>query len=155
MWKLPFLSTSRTKYSTIYHFMKDHFIKCDDSRSVDVVEICGGAAQTSVILIKRRYIKVGQNFDSVVGVNFMDQQQIAAMWQYFKLCTPLVAVISTPCKGLKGWAINRVIAPDAWHRSRETSILLGHLGRQVALHQLKTGRHFISEHLQGSELYQI
>eukprot|EP00975_Prorocentrum_lima_P026058 5477913-Prorocentrum_lima.AAC.1 len=64
--------------------------------------------------------------------------------------------MAPPCTGLKCFsAFNRIIAPDGWHRSRETSIPLGELAGQIALQQLKHGRHFIVENPQRSELFEL
>ena len=45
----------------------------DDPNFIDVVEICGGAERTSKMLIRRFHkVKVGLNFDAVVGYDLMD-----------------------------------------------------------------------------------
>eukprot|EP00975_Prorocentrum_lima_P033335 6994660-Prorocentrum_lima.AAC.1 len=59
------------------------------------------------------------------------------------------------CTGLKGFsAINRIVAPDAWHKSRNVSVPLGDLAGEIALHQLRYGRHFIVENPRGAELFE-
>ena len=69
---------------------------------------------------------------------------------------PLIAIIATPCTGLKGWsAINRVKNYSTWLKSRSVSIPLGDLGAEVALFQLKGGREFLSENPLGSDLYHL
>eukprot|EP00975_Prorocentrum_lima_P006734 1447903-Prorocentrum_lima.AAC.1 len=62
--------------------------------------------------------------------------------------------MAPPCTGLKGFsALNTMVAPDAWHKSRNLSVPLGDLSGEIALHQLRHGRHFIVENPQGSELF--
>eukprot|EP00975_Prorocentrum_lima_P005937 1282633-Prorocentrum_lima.AAC.1 len=64
--------------------------------------------------------------------------------------------MAPPCTGLKGFSsLNRIKAPDAWHRRRSVSTPLGELAGQIALHQLRAGRHFIVENPRGSELYEL
>ena len=41
----------------------------------DVVEICGGEARTSKILISRRRYDVGPNFDLVAGIDLLQKDQ--------------------------------------------------------------------------------
>ena len=41
----------------------------------DVVEICGGEARTSKILISRRRYDVGPNFDLVAGIDLLQKGQ--------------------------------------------------------------------------------
>eukprot|EP00975_Prorocentrum_lima_P054973 11526909-Prorocentrum_lima.AAC.1 len=54
------------------------------------------------------------------------------------------------CAGLKGFtALNIIVAPDAWHKSRNVSVPLGDLAGEIALHQLRNGRHFIVENPQA------
>ena len=68
----------------------------------------------------------------------------------------LVAIISTPCTGLKGWsALNRVKNHETWLKSRSTSIPLGEFGSDVAKYQLKHERDYLSENPLGSELYRL
>ena len=41
----------------------------------DVVEICGGEARVSQILISRRNYAVAPNFDLVTGIDLLDEKQ--------------------------------------------------------------------------------
>eukprot|EP00975_Prorocentrum_lima_P008586 1835428-Prorocentrum_lima.AAC.1 len=60
--------------------------------------------------------------------------------------------MAPPCTGLKGFsALHRVVAPDAWHKSRSISVPLGELAGQIDPHQLRCGRHFVVENPQSSE----
>eukprot|EP00975_Prorocentrum_lima_P071259 12936640-Prorocentrum_lima.AAC.1 len=61
----------------------------------------------------------------------------------------MCGVMAPPCTGLKGYsALNRIKAPDAWHKSRSVSVALGELAGQIPLHQLRCGRHFVVENPQ-------
>eukprot|EP00975_Prorocentrum_lima_P039020 8198608-Prorocentrum_lima.AAC.1 len=63
-----------------------------------------------------------------------------------RYCKPICGVMAPPCTGLKGFsALNRIIAPDGWHNSRDISIPLGDLAGQIALRRLNHGRHFLVE----------
>eukprot|EP00975_Prorocentrum_lima_P007898 1691491-Prorocentrum_lima.AAC.1 len=52
--------------------------------------------------------------------------------------------MAPPCTGMKGIsALSRLMAPDAWRRSRMVSAPLGQLAGEIAPHQLKHERHFL------------
>ena len=154
--------TSARRYESFVHFMTDCFISRESVHKnpgldhVDVFEMCGGTARVSTLLIRRRHVTVGLNFDAVVGIDLLDPRQIQAYWAYIHQSEPICCVLSPPCTGLKGWSsLNRVINPEAWHRSQANSVPLGQLAGQTALFMLQHGRHFVSENPQGSELYQL
>ena len=91
-------------------------------------------------------MKVGLNFDAVVGIDLLNPYQIQAYWAYIRGCEPICCVLSPPCTGLKGWAaLNRVINPEGWRRRRDNSVPLGELAGQTALHMLLRIRHFVRE----------
>ena len=57
---------------------------------------------------------------------------------------------------IKGFAhLNRVINHPAWVRSRRVSVPLAKLAGEVALIQVRNGRHFLAEHPQGSDLWSL
>ena len=92
----------------------------------------------------------------MTGIDLLDEGQEKAFWLYMHNFLPLIAIIATPCTGLKGWsAINRVKNHATWLKSRATSIPLGELGSEVALFQLEGGREFLSENPLGSDLYHL
>ena len=39
----------------------------------DVFELCGGSARVSILLVTRKYITKGPNFDILVGINLLDR----------------------------------------------------------------------------------
>eukprot|EP00975_Prorocentrum_lima_P071539 12938255-Prorocentrum_lima.AAC.1 len=64
--------------------------------------------------------------------------------------------MAPPCIGLMGFsALNRPMAPDAWHVSRSASIPKGQLAGEIALSQLKYYRHYLVENPRSSELYEL
>lgn len=126
---------------------------------VDIVEICGGSAKTSQMLVRRRHRDVSyrcKNFDIVVDIDLLEPHDIDKLWHYMRKCKPLVTIHSSPCTGLAGYSsINRIVNHNSWASSREVSVPLGHLSGEIATFQLKAGRHFFSEHPAGSEMYQL
>eukprot|EP00975_Prorocentrum_lima_P052930 11096556-Prorocentrum_lima.AAC.1 len=66
-------------------------------------------------MIRRRHYKVGPNFDAVVGVDLTSPQHVQYCWRYIRECKPVCGVMAPPCTGL---ALNRIVAPDAWPKSR-------------------------------------
>ena len=86
----------------------------------------------------------------------LDDRHKKSFWSYMRKHCPLVAIISTPCTGLKGWSdINKIMNHATWLKSRATSIPLGELGADVAKHQLKHKRDYLSENPLGSDLYRL
>eukprot|EP00975_Prorocentrum_lima_P057892 12144047-Prorocentrum_lima.AAC.1 len=80
------------------------------------------------MMIRRRHDKVGPNFDAVVRIDPTQPHHVQYFWRYIRGCKPICGVSAPPCTGLKGFsALNRIIAPDAWHMSRYVSIPLGNL----------------------------
>eukprot|EP00975_Prorocentrum_lima_P042558 8940430-Prorocentrum_lima.AAC.1 len=68
----------------------------------------------------------------------------------------MCGVSAPPCTGMKGFsALNRLMAPDAWHRSRMISAPLGQLAGDIALYQLEHERHFLVENPRGSERFAL
>ena len=122
----------------------------------DVFELCGGSARVSILLVTRKYITKGPNFDILVGINLLDRGEIEKLWAYLRRCKPACGVIATPCTGLSGFSgINRLLHHDAWLDSREVSVPLGELGAQVAEYQIDHQVHFIAENHQSSELWEL
>ena len=108
------------------------------------------------MLITRRHITKGPNFDIVVGIDLHDTKEIEGLWNYMRTRKPACGIISTPCTGLKGFSgLNRAIHREGWDKSRQLSVPLGELGGQVALFQLRNDAHFIAENPQGSELWEL
>ena len=156
---LPKSAVAKHHYQHMSQFMHTWALDRNDNEFVDVMELCGGTARVSHLLIRRWHRKpynVGKNFDAIVGYDLLDATQQACYWQYLKRTQPLVIIISTPCTGLMGWKhLNAIRAPETHARSRKVSLQLGHLGGETALHQLRHDRHFIAENPRGSDLYQI
>ena len=111
----------------------------------------------SQMLISRRRYDVGPNFDIVAGIDLLDEKQQKHLWQYMRSHKPLVAIISTPCRGLMGWSgINKLLHPESWKGSRREPLLLGAIGADVAQFQLDNDRDYLSENprirsIQGSK----
>eukprot|EP00975_Prorocentrum_lima_P033154 6955345-Prorocentrum_lima.AAC.1 len=71
-------------------------------------------------------------------------------------CKPVCGVVAPPCTGMKGLsALNRLLAPDAWHRSRMVSAPLGQLAGEIALYKLEHERHFLIANPQEPELFAL
>jgi len=121
----------------------------------DVAELCGGAGGTGALLVRRGY-KAGPNFDVVCGINLLMQNNRAQFLKYLDECRPMILIISTPCTGMKGFsALNRAINHSGWLRSRRVSVPLAKLAGIAAMAQMSAGRHFIAEHPQSSDLWQL
>ena len=118
----------------------------DTPQSVDVAELCGGAADVAYMLVRRGFVH-GLHFDITVGYNLRTPSHKKHMWQYLDSRKPTIMLISTPCTGMKGFKeLNRAINPHAYHKSRNLSVPLGRLAGEVAYKQCLDGRHFLSEH---------
>ena len=92
--------------------------------------------------------------DMNVGMNMLDPDDVLEMFRYLKGNKPRVVVMSPPCTGLAGFrGLNRVLAPEAQARSEKRSLAVGRVCGQVALFQMRHGRHFVNEQPRGSVLY--
>ena len=124
---------------------------------VDVAELCGGAARTSQLFIRRYHrsgARAGLNIDFVCGIDLMDETERQWAWSYFQCCKPFVVIISTPCTGMAGWKhINRKINYATYSENRRVSESLADFGAEVALLQLKEERHFFDEHPENSDKF--
>ena len=99
---------------------------------------------------------MGPNFDIVAGLDLLDKAHEETLWKCMRTYKPLVAIISTPCRGLRGWSgINSKLHPDSWLESRREPLALGAIGAKVAQFQLDTDHHFLSENPLGSDLYHL
>lgn len=124
-----------------------------DGKFDDVAELCGGAGDTGALLVRRGYHK-GPNFDIVAGYNMRSAYHLSLMDKYTQKFRPHIFIISTPCTGMKGFAgINKKNALEADDRSLSTSLYLANLGARTAMGQMNEGRHFIAEHLKGSQMW--
>ena len=121
-----------------------------------MVEIFGGEAGTSRVLVRRFNTSVGPNLDLTCGSNLRDSKHIELLFRYFEACKPTVAVMGPPCTGLKGWAgIIALINPQGHQQSVENSKALGRLAAKIAILQLSANRHFIVENPVGSALWEL
>ena len=76
--------------------------------------------------------------------------------EVFGLCKPITVIMSPRCAGLAGWqTLNHVLHNEVWRRSKIVSVPLERLCGQVALYQLRHGRHYLREHPCGTELYSM
>ena len=121
---------------------------------VDLVEICGGAARTSRISI-RRHLKVGKNFDLITHCDLNDPAQQQLVMQYFEEHKPLVAVMSPRCSPFGSHSnLNYSLNPQGWERTYQDSAPHGRFCGELALYQDRSGRYFFLEQPQGSWLYE-
>lgn len=89
----------------------------DSPPSADVAELCGGAADTAYMLVRRGFVH-GLSFDLTVGFNLKPKQDRRYLWSYIQSQRPTIMMTSTPCAGMKGFAaLSRVDNPVAYHRS--------------------------------------
>ena len=58
--------------------------------AVDIMEFCGGESRTT-ILLKRRSVQAGENFDIRLGHDMLNNDHIAGMWRYVMEAKPSVS----------------------------------------------------------------
>ena len=103
------------------------------SGQVDVIELFGGSAGTTKVLLRRYNAHTGENFDLISGYNLLSKTCREKFWNYMKQHKPVMVIMAPPCTGLAGWkSMNRIHHYDAWHRSRTTGIPLAKLAAEVA-----------------------
>ena len=117
------------------------------------MEMFGGNGTTSRILAKRYCL---QNFEATAGFDLTCQADVQSFWKYIQNTNPYVVIMTPPCGGFGPWArLNRLIYPEAFHRTHDIGMQLAHLCAQVATFQVKHGRHYVIEQPQGSEMFQM
>jgi hypothetical protein len=103
------------------------------NNQMDIMEMFGGAADTSRILVKRCDAVSGINFDLTCGFNLRNPKHVSMLFQYVDSFKPVAVVMAPPCTGLKGRAgINAQINPQGHARSVENSTALGRLAARIA-----------------------
>lgn len=76
------------------------------------------------------------------------------MVKYIKEHKPFAIVMGPPCTSYASWShLNRAINHKTWETSREIGVKLASISAQVAMYQLREGRHFLIENPAGSEIF--
>ena len=100
-------SGTQTHFTSLASFNNTYLTSRDDGKFVDCIEFCGGNARTSQMLIRRRAkgtVRVGHNFDIVVGLDMLNRAEVNEFWTYMFQTQPLVVIMSPPCIGLAGFS---------------------------------------------------
>jgi hypothetical protein len=121
---------------------------------VDIVEVCGGAARTTYLCV-RRQLTSGHNFELLTGCDLNDIRTQVIVWGYFDVARPLVTVMAPTCSPFGPFGrLNRVMAPDGWRASYDNAAPHGRFCGHLALRQSINHRYYLNEQPQGSTLYQ-
>jgi len=120
---------------------------------MDIVELCGGEGRSSKVAV-RRHLSIGNNFDIVTGTDLNDPVQQRKVLNYINSNNVLVAIMAPTCAPFGPISsLMKANDPAAWERSYAKAAPHGRFCGQVALNQLKKGRHFINEQPFPSKLY--
>ena len=113
--------------------------------TMDIVEIMGGEGRCSKIAI-RRSLTFGKNVDIVTGSDLRLPSEQAALRAYVATYRPTVVIMAPLCTpfGPLG-RFNEQINYEGWYRSYEDWVPLAFIRGQIALDQLRGGRHFLCE----------
>ena len=123
---------------------------------VDVIELFGGNAGATKVLLRRYNAVTGENFDIVTGYNLLSPRCREVSWNYMREFKPVMVINAPPCTGMAGWkSMNRAHNYDAWHRSRTVGIPLAKLAAEVAEYQLRHRKHFLVENPKDSDIFQL
>ena len=137
--------------------VNQHFVATNVLNSpVDILEVMGGEARTTQVLVKRSY-RAGFNFDCVVGFDLMRRDDETALYDYIRRTHPFIVVMAPQCTGLAGWgSFNAMMNPEAHQQSLKISLHLGAICAKCAVLQLEAQprRHFFAEQPADSVLYQ-
>ena len=122
---------------------------------LDAIELFGGKGQTIMLLAKYHGMKTGINFELLAGIDLQKESDIRFLHAYVDRNKPKVTIMAPPCKGYSKWGhLNKRINYEAWIESRKLSVPLARLSGDIAIKQVKAGRHYLVEQPQGSGLYQ-
>ena len=117
---------------------------------VDIMEIMGGEGRATQVRV-RRHFRAGKNFDAVIGVDLMLEEEVQDMMQHINQTKPLVIVMSPRCTAGGGWStVNEVVCPQTHYESLRTSQHISRVCANAAMLQLQQGTHFISELPKGN-----
>ena len=121
--------------------------------SLDIVEICGGTARTSVIAIRKGLV-AGDNFDLVCSCDLnspINQQKVLS---YIKEHRPLIVVMAPTCTPFGPMShLVRRMSPEAWQRSLKQARPHGRFCGRVAKEVDQLGIFFLAEQPFPSELW--
>ena len=101
---------------------------------VDLVEICGGAARTSTVCI-RKQLQVGRNFDLITQCDLNDPSQQQMVTQYFCDHKPLVAVMAPRCSANS--SLNHQTHHAGWEETYQNSVPHDQFCGELALLQIE------------------
>ena len=123
--------------------------------TMDVMEIIGGEGRCSKIAIRRR-LSVGKNVDIVTGSDLRLPSEHALLRKYVATCRPAVVIMAPLCTpfGPLG-RFNERIHYEGWYRSYEDGVALAFICGQIALDQIRNGRHFLCEDPHPTDLHSI
>jgi len=120
---------------------------------IDIIELCGGAARTSTVCI-RRNLQAGPNFDIICQCDLNDVDQQLAVLQYIRRYRPLVAVMAPTCTPFGPMAsFNYQVNYDTWLKSYNDAVPHGRFCGKVALLMIEINRYFMNEQPDPSWLY--
>ena len=122
-------------------------------KGLDVVELCGGEGRTSRVAV-RRHLRTGDNFDLVTGCDLNDPSQQRKVYNYIKSHKVFCVVMAPTCTPFGNMShLSKHVHPEAWKEAYKDAAPHGRFCGEVALLQLKEGRHFINEQPDPSDLY--
>ena len=79
-----------------------HFLGLSCSPGFDVVELCGGEGQTTIVA-RRRKLATGANFDIVTGTDLTDPIVQEEVIHYLRKWAVLVVVMAPVCGPFGSW----------------------------------------------------
>ena len=120
------------------------------------MEICGGDATTSRLVVKVHGLHVSPSSAQEYGFDLSTNEGVAALWTCLRAVKPWLVLMVPPCSGLKGTsALHAATNPHSWLSRRDQLLPLPRLASQVAQYQLDHGRHFLLEQPQGSAMFDM
>ena len=138
-----------TVYENFTQCYEAHLSTSPEEGEHDIFELCGGDGRTTKVLVRRRAIKTGRNFDLLSGIDLTNHEEVGILFDYIDTYKPICGILSPPCTGLAGFAdLNKARNPVSWWKTAAVSVNLGYVAGMVAAKQLREGRHFICENQQ-------
>eukprot|EP00971_Amphidinium_carterae_P011168 220012-Amphidinium_carterae.1 len=120
------------------------------------MEICGGEARVSQVLIAQSRAVVGPNIDIINGYDLTLPELQQCVLDYIAQTEVPVVLMAPPCTALGPLGkLNRQLNPGTWRSSVDNTLPLATFCGSVALLQLRQGRDFIVEQPAHSWLFQL
>ena len=110
----------------------------------------------------RRKLSGHRNYDLTCGIDLTDEREVRALFQYLSSSKVFCVIMGPPCTAFGPWiSVNMAKARTnpfmaaKLRKTRRIGTQLANLAADIAIFQLKHGRHFVAENPHSSQLWKL